>query len=534
MWILEVEVGHVYEYNVNTYHDTADLRDPIPGNRYSGGKSILAGVHLPPVEYRGRVLLAIDESLADSLTNEIRLLTLDLVGDGWTVVSNRVPRHIDRPWQQNPINAQYNSNLALTKAWISNYAAFTNDVKAVLLVGHVTVPYSGTGAEDNHGDHLGAWPADSFYGDLDAAWPDILDYPIGDSQTRQNLPGDGKFDPNDAFPANSAGVRGLDIAVGRVDFARLSAFTNATWLPGYPTNSAESVEVGILRQYFNKNHIFKNKTTVLPPRVAAKQWDGSDVHTVANPIASQLFGADPAVFLDTDIFETNGPALVGLQRGSGGGDAINNNSPLHRHTTADLAGRNSGVPVAFLGLFGSYFIDWNNDDNLLRSTLAMPDYGVASFSLWLHCTLGREWPLGDLAIGGTLGDCQLRFAGANGYQPSIRTVFILGDPTLRVDPVAPATDLVFSTNQWGQLQMSWTTSATEGALYHLYRSTNAAITNATDFVRLTPVPLNTSAYLDTTAPSGVTVYMLRALATWHTGGGAFTNMSQGLFRTKGI
>jgi hypothetical protein len=136
-------------------------------------------------------------------------------------------------------------------------------------------------------------------------------------------------------------------------------------------------------------------------------------------------------------------------------------------------------------MFGSHFIDWNNPDNLLRAVLAMPDYGVASFALWQADDFAKEWPLAHLSVGGILGDCQLRFAGVNGYQASLRTVFILGDPTLRLDPVVPATDSTLTTNEWMQLHIARTASTTDGALYHVYRSTNSAITNAADFIRLT-------------------------------------------------
>jgi hypothetical protein len=71
-----------------------------------------------------------------------------------------------------------------------------------------------------------------------------------------------------------------------------------------------------------------------------------------------------------------------------------------------------------------------------------------------------------------------------------------------------------------------------GALYHVYRSTNSAITNAADFIRLTALPLETNVYVDASPVSGASVYMIRALASWPTGGGSYTNLSQASFVTN--
>ena len=39
--------------------------------------------------------------------------------------------------------------------------------------GHVPVPYSGDIVPDGHmPDHVGAWPCDGFYGDMDGTWTD--------------------------------------------------------------------------------------------------------------------------------------------------------------------------------------------------------------------------------------------------------------------------------------------------------------------------------------------------------------------------
>jgi hypothetical protein len=72
----------------------------------------------------------------------------------------------------------------------------------------------------------------------------------------------------------------------------------------------------------------------------------------------------------------------------------------------------------------------------------------------------------------------------------------------------------------GAVVLYGTASTTDRALYHVYRSTNSAITNAAGFIRLTALPLETNVYVDASPVSGASVYMIRAVATSHTGGGS--------------
>ena len=77
----------------------------------------------------------------------------------------------------------------------------------------VTVP-----APTANSDHIGAWPADMYYGDADGEWGDRGQIIWGTAHPEHsNVPGDGKFE-NDFPPSN------LEMFVGRVDFTRLAAF----------------------------------------------------------------------------------------------------------------------------------------------------------------------------------------------------------------------------------------------------------------------------------------------------------------------
>src|SRR6185436_1061279 len=97
----------------------------------------------------------------------------------------------------------------------SLYNADPTHVKGVLLIGEVPVPYSGSLAKDNRPDHVGAWPCDAYYGDVDGIWTDnTVNLPNTARSANRNVPGDGKFDQNTLPSA-------VEIPVGRLDFRHL-------------------------------------------------------------------------------------------------------------------------------------------------------------------------------------------------------------------------------------------------------------------------------------------------------------------------
>ena len=133
-----VQVDTAYEYKV--------VRS---GNPVAEGY-IYAGINLPATEYRGKLLMVVDSLLNDSLATELHRLMKDISEDGWAVqrfdISTSLPDSV-------------------VKGIIRGaYQADTANVKALLIVGHIAVPYSGDINPDGHPQHLGAWPADIYYG----------------------------------------------------------------------------------------------------------------------------------------------------------------------------------------------------------------------------------------------------------------------------------------------------------------------------------------------------------------------------------
>ena len=79
-----VEVAVSYEYFVVRLFSSTD-----PG---SASGYVNAGIRLPLQTSRGRVLLLVDNSVAAGLSVELLAFVRDLLGDGWSVVRQDVPR----------------------------------------------------------------------------------------------------------------------------------------------------------------------------------------------------------------------------------------------------------------------------------------------------------------------------------------------------------------------------------------------------------------------------------------------------------
>jgi hypothetical protein len=107
-------------------------------------------------------------------------------------------------------------------------------------------------------------------------------------------------------------------------------------------------------------------------------------------------------------------------------------------------------------------------------------------------------------------------------------VTLLGDPTLRLHPVLPPSNLQ-SVAAGSTTTLTWapsTDSAIQG--YHVYRSTSV---NG-PFTRVSGNLLTTPTFVDTASPGGA-IYMVRAVKLESSGSGTYYNASQGIFSTGG-
>jgi Bacterial Ig domain len=476
-----VAAGNTYEYRISKAASAG-------GANFTGEGYIYTGIQAPLVESRGKVILLVDNTFSASLAMELGRLQQDLAGDGWTVLRHDVGRSSAVPAVKALIVADYNADPA--------------NVKSLFLFGHVPVPYSGNYAPDGHPNHVGAWPADVYYADMNGTWTDSSVNTTAAWDTRNwNAPGDGKFDQS-SLPSD------VELQVGRVDLSNLPSFALS--------------ETELLRQYLNKDHNFRLKVTTAQPRGLVYDnfgtFNGEAFAVNGWRNFAPFFGADNTVSGDWLSNLPSQSYLWGYACGPGSWTVASGVA-----TTADLA--TNDLQVVFTLLFGSYFGDWDCPDNFLRAPLAMPTHTLTS--AWA----GRpDWQFHHMALGETIGfSTRLSQNNSSLYSGGNSTrgvhVALMGDPTLRMHPVAPPAELVVTANGLGGVNLRWTASPDSVLGYHVYR----AATPAGPFTRLTSVLLNATNYSDPLVSSNV--YLVRAVKLEVSPSGSYYNPSQGIFQT---
>jgi hypothetical protein len=477
-----VQVRQAFEYRV--------IKNPLP---YWGGSGyIYAGIEAPMIDQRGKLILLVDSSFSQALQSELSRLQQDLVGDGWIVLRHDVGRDQSAQEIKAIIKADYQNDPANTKS--------------VFLFGHVPVPYSGDLHPDGHDNHIGAWAADGYYGDMDGAWSDssVNDTSAAREQNH-NVPGDGKFDQS-TFPS------ALELQVGRVDLANLPGFAPLT-------------ELDLLRQYLNKDHNFRNGLLKVDRHGFINDNFGENG---GEAFASSGWRNFAPFFGSDNLKSTPGWTYYDVLRSEsylwsyacGGGSY---NSCYYVGGTGDYHA--TDTKSVFYMLLGSYFGDWDAENDFLRGPLGSATYGLVS--IWA----GRpHWFVHHMALGETIGYSTRTTQNNTGngpYHPAQHAqevhIALMGDPTLRMHPVAPVSNLSASVAGVGVL-VRWSPS-TDNAIvgYHVYRAAN----ENGPFTRLTANPVAVSAYTDLGASGGT--YMVRAVKLESSPSGTYFNPSQGIF-----
>ncbi|RMG22303.1 MAG: hypothetical protein D6724_10645 [Armatimonadetes bacterium] len=497
---------------VNVLYEYARSQTDPPGEDLQGVQTV--GIELEPVHQRGHVILLVDPTFLpgspNDLSAEIAQLKEDLVGDGWTVAGPlEARRHeeqtISPAIQYSPANK---ANLAYVHQLIAaNYDGTPGVENVVFILGRVTIPYSGRGGFDGHPSHGGPWVADTYYGVLDEQlWTDNQTT----SGAQWRVADDGYFDNDNAPP--------LDMAVGRVDFAKLDAFANADFLP--PNLSGPALEAELLRLYLNKDHRYRMGELPVGKRMS---YQDNIIHDYLLPDAARLgaslFGLDYGVCFNAKPYVLpQAPCLWAWY--------FNYGKPAQQYLGGDewFAAEDRLVFSAeepanlFYHLMGSFFADWNlgstqsnPPDNLMRSLLATPNYGLA-------CVAWPGWKFDRLGCGKHLGTAML---GRTGNQ-NRAFMSIIGDPTLRMSPMLPVEDLA-AIRSGSTVLLTWTPSGQAGESWYIYRST----TGLDGFS--TPLALATEpAFTDNNSPAGA-MYQVRACRLEVTGGGSYWNLSQARF-----
>ena len=469
-----VELGTEYEYRIQKL-----------AQGYTGHGYILSGIEVPAVESRGKVVLIVDSTHKDSLKDELAQFEMDLIGDGWAVVRRDV----------SPLDTV----TTIKAIAVTEYFTDPNNVKAILLFGDIAVPYSGIINPDGHSDHVGAWAADVYYGEMDGNWTDVsINNTSAFRPENKNIPGDGKFDQS-AIPST------VEVAVGRVDLSNMNEFPQS--------------ETTLLRKYLVKNHKFRFKE-INPARRALIDDNFGVLGTEA--IAAVAWRGFTPMFGDGKInavgdYMTNLPAQSHLwSYGCGGGTYT---SAIGIGNTTDFTQKE--IKSVFTVLFGSYFGDWDYPNNLLRAPLGSGDVLV---NFWA----GRpNWAFHQMALGETIGYCTtISQNNVNTYStgnPRSIHVALMGDPTLRMHIVGPA-DSLLAVETINAADLTWVASTDTNVIgYYIYRSDK----ETGPYTRIDSV--GDTVYTDSNPINGDNYYMIRALALEESPSGTYYNLSQGVF-----
>jgi hypothetical protein len=372
--------------------------------------------------------------------------------------------------------------------------------RAVFLLGHIPVPYSGQLFPDGHTDHEGAWPADVYYGDVNGTWTDAsVNVTVATDPRNDNVPGDGKFDQS-LLPSD------VELQVGRVDFADMPAFAAS--------------ETELLRAYLDKDHAYRHNLMDVSRRgivddnfgyFSGEAFAASAWKNFAPLVGAQNVSAD-------DYFTSLSDSSALWSYGCGGGwyqgaGGVGNTDQFATSNTQSV----------FTMLFGSYFGDWDVTNSFLRAPLAQ---GLTLTNAWS----GRpHWQFHRMGMGETIGHCTRVTQNNNGnlYFPSYGARFVhlalMGDPTLRNDMLTPVAAVSAEPEGYGG-RIAWSPSpdATDGYLVYMRPFGASAYT----LLQEEPVfdTLISIECLDTT---GCYEVMVRARSLITTPSGSYYNLSQG-------
>ncbi|HLG33504.1 MAG TPA: T9SS type A sorting domain-containing protein [Bacteroidia bacterium] len=474
-----VVVGTGYEYRV--------IRTGSPAN---GISYAYAGIKVPATEYRGKLILLVDDYFSDTLAAEILQLEKELIGDGWVVIRHDVARTDSVPVIKSIIVSDYNSDPA--------------NVKALFLLGHVPVPYSGNIRPDGHLDHEGAWPADVYYADMNGTWTDAtVNNTAAFRPQNDNIPGDGKFDQS-LIPSD------VELQTGRVDFAKLPAFA--------------LTETELMRNYLNRAHDYKMKIFDPPKRCLVDDnfgaFSGEAFASNGWRIASIL---TPDSISAQDYFTELGSNTYQWSYGCGGGSYTSCNGVGN---TSDFAA--DTVQTVFSMLFGSYFGDWDSQNNFLRAPLA----SGALTSAWA----GRpHWHFHPMSLGEPIGfSARLSQNNSSTYSGNNSTRYVhialMGDPSLRQHIIAPPLNLTGANVSTNYVELHWSPSPDSVLGYYVFKlDTSTGIYN-----RISPAIVSDTNFAEANITLGINYYMVRAIRLEASVTGTYYNMSEGIFDTISV
>jgi hypothetical protein len=473
----------------------------------SGGDAIgylTVSVKYDQSNYKGKMILAIDNSFQSSLAAEILQLKKDLTNEGWNVIELYVPRATT--WETE------SSILTVKNAIVTAYnnAPINDKPTHLFLLGHIPIARSGQNAiaPDDHNINKGARGSDCFYADIDGVFTDTATYnPGGINTLAINLPGDLKWD-QDFIPSS------LEMAFGRVDFANITSYTIS--------------EENLLRNYLTKLHsyrIVENGYDMGEKTAFRSGYDNSNDGSYRSLIP--ISGASNVDYYSGSLtfpqwVQNNGPYQIFMQN-----SLVPNLNEWNSY----------GMDATIYSSDQSYWGYWDEPEGFtfakVRALLAS-----SAKCLGIIYTTTAINTFHQPAMGETMGWSCKRIMDHNltnnllekrsqSYDtPEFwnRTHFQYnGDPTLRLFQVKPASDLQ-ATSSGTNITLTWNASLEADIIgYNVYKSNN----EFGIYTKLTSIPISDLFYTDNNFNDS-DWYMVRAIKLQTTGSGTFLNPSIGI------
>ncbi len=486
------DVSAMYEWRVsknfiNASNQTTNFAN---GYQYVGNKA-------EAIEWRGHCLVLISKTAYDSLRTDIETALDHIVGDGWQVDTLVVSESV--------IASEVKAKIV---AW---HGLHPGENHSLFILGHVAVPYSGLMTDNSNGqtfpadghtpDHDGAWVCDGYYADMDGIFTDNGSNTGATRAANKNNAGDGKWDQiNLPTPA--------EIEVGRVDFYDLPAL---------------GTEVNLLRRYLKKLETYKTGEAEIPLKTLIDdrlgyfggEGPGRAAHMYMQPIAGQNI-------------ETGNLITLGRKNKYLFSQEVSTGSYTQYVNIASTTAFKDSFNAVFNSCFGSYFGDWDVSNNILRAAAAAPGFSLT------NCWNGRPMLLfHHMALGKNIG-YSVRTMLNNGIETTTYPVIfalgrahvsLIGDPTLRIQMIKPATNTQATAIDGGRrAKITWTASTSAGVIgYNIYRSTS----RYGKYTKVNSAVVAGSNFTDPNPSTGSNYYQVRALKLDSNASGTYYNMSIG-------
>ncbi len=486
-----VFLGDAFEYQVRRIQPNSDAIGYIT-----------ACVKHDQTNYKGQMILVIDNSFQTSLSLEIAQLKQDLTFEGWFVNELFVNRATT--WETEP--AILSIKQSITN--IYNNAPEVDKPKHLFLLGHIPIARSGLAENtpDDHDENKGARGADCFYADIDGVFTDTQTYNVAGIDSKAiNLPNDLKFD-QDYIPSQ------LEMAFGRVDFANL--------------NDVNIPEEILLRNYLNRLHnyrIVSNGSDMGNKTAFNFGYDNSNDGSYRSLIP--ISGANNVDFYSgTATFNNwvsqNGPYQIFMQ---------------NIQVPDDYLWETIGMNATIFSSDQSYWGYWDEPYNAgaygrIRSLLSKNTKCLGLIYTTTGINIFHQPGMGE-----TMGWSCKRIMDHNQTnnlyeKPSQqydtpdfwgRTHFQYhGDPTLRLNQVKPPTNVVKN-----GVEISWNASADDNIIgYHVYRSYQPF----GKYERVTSNPITDLTFTDTEITAVVRYFIIKTIKLETTGSGTYLNSSIGV------